>query len=605
MKLVRWSLIITLCGATICANASTADCDNPIYRRQHPITCTKVSAGTILALGGVLAATSGAIAMLGTSGGSAGGATHSATTYMPTLPTYTHVGADVDSARLTSIMTSGEYNRNFDQYNDIRLAYATARGYTGAGTTIAVLDTGSDHWHGRAVAEIAHGPIARNATIESYKIANGVSEFMSYRAIGDTIASAHNANIINNSWNATKRADTINSRAHIAAITDDHFIQSISDAAARDTIFVWAAGNEGASQSGAFSALPRVMPELRGRFVNVVAWDSATGALADYSNACGVTKDYCITAPGSEISAGHNVLSGTSFAAPVVSAAIAVIREAFPYMNATEITTLLFTTARDLGEPGVDDIYGWGMLDLERATRPVGTELVPLADGMMHPLRAAHVPGTIAQKIQSADLKFAYFDSFGRAFESDFSENIKIKNRSLALDRLRDPDRISVSMRHVEIGFGRSDFIATDGILKTDGQNTVAFAAWNSEAQIMGATLFQRTQIGISNPRPTPESMIDHFSSIYTASATLGARRGPWSFTISTPDTIIGGNMMLRLPTGRRADGAITFNDYDIDLASRPAIEYAVTYGAISAVFVDNPYGTDEVYVIAKTKLSF
>ena len=72
--------------------------------------------------------------------------------------------------------------------------------------------------------------------------------------------------------------------------------------------------------------------------------------------------NYCITAPGTDLksSASNTVLDGTSFAAPIVSAAIAVIREAFPYMKSNEITNLLFTTARDLGASGVDAIYGHG-----------------------------------------------------------------------------------------------------------------------------------------------------------------------------------------------------------------------------------------------------
>ena len=80
---------------------------------------------------------------------------------------------------------------------------------------------------------------------------------------------------------------------------------------------------------------------------------------------------------------------------------------------------------------------------------------------------------------------------------------------------------------------------------------------------------------------------------------------GDWSFGVAVPDAVISGEMSMRVPTGRNADGRITFHDYDIDLAARPAVEFSVGYKFITAAFVDNPYGTDEIYVVAKKKIRF
>lgn len=601
MKIYRNIFIMMLCGVFL-PNAALADCANPTFRKNNPSKCQSFAGmGTLAMGGGALALGGVAVLALGSGGASGGG--HSVP--MATLPTYTHVGADVDSTHLSAVMNSDNYIMNFEQYNDIRLAYSVARGYTGVGSTIAVVDTGPNHWHGASVAAIAGDPIAPNAKIEYYQITSKSTEFLSYHEIGNVISGIKTADIINNSWNATKSADTIYSREQLAALTDNNFINSISASAARGAIFVWAAGNEGAMQSGALSAMPRVMPELSGHFINVVAWDSATGALADYSNACGVTKNYCITAPGTDLDTGERNVSGTSFAAPVVSAAVAVIREAFPYMAPDEITKLLFTTARDLGTPGIDEIYGWGMLDLERATRPVGAPLVPLDENMMQPLRTARLSGAIGHKIQSANLKLAYFDSFGRAFETRLNDNISVKNRGLGFDRLRGRSNMSVRAGNLEFGFSSGDFISGDGFLKTDGKNTVTFIAANNTFYIGDAEIFQRTQIGKSSPHPAPESMITEFSDVYVASMDMGLRMHDWVVSISVPDTIIGGTMRLRLPTGRDADGTIRFHDYEIDMTSRPALEYGVEYKFLRAAFVDNPRGTDEFYIIAKTKISF
>jgi subtilase-type serine protease len=54
-------------------------------------------------------------------------------------------------------------------------------------------------------------------------------------------------------------------------------------------------------------------------------------------------------------------------AAPTVSGAAAVLMQRFPYMTAAQITSVLLTTATDLGEKGIDAVYGWGKLNLRSA----------------------------------------------------------------------------------------------------------------------------------------------------------------------------------------------------------------------------------------------
>lgn len=614
MKILRHILIGIMCLCAVrpvmaVTTTSIADCDNAVYRKYHPEKCKKskfsFAGTTTLAIGGTTALAAGAAALFGMSGGGGGGGA-SAAPAIPTLSIYNQVGGDVDSTHLAAVMNTTSYGQNYNQYNDIRLAYSLARGYTGRGTTIAVLDSGTDTWHGATVAKIASGPIAPDAVVESYKIANSADEFLSYKQIGDIIASATNANVYNASWSNDIGANEIHTRAEFERMTDKNFVNQMVAAADRDAIFVWAAGNDGKNQSSALSAAPIVIKELQGHFINVVAWDSDTGRLADYSNACGDTMGYCITAPGTNINAGQLLpATGTSFAAPIVSAAVAVIREAFPYMSAAQITDLLFTTARDLGAPGVDPIYGHGMLDLERATRPVGAPLVPLADNMLTPLRTARVSGTIGKQIRDAGIKFAFFDSYGRAFDANLNDNIKVKNRARGFERLRADENKSAHFGNIELGFKQSDFLLADGFLKTDGKNLITFIAANNSVSVGNTEIFNRNEFGMTAPRAAADSMITEFSNIYTASVTVGARHGDWTFSVAAPDIIVSGDMQLRMPTGRAANGDIIMRDYNISLTSRPAIEYSVGYKFITATFVDNPYGTDEFYVLAKSKIRF
>lgn len=616
MTMYRNILVAFLSGALCCAPALANNCDNPMYRRYNPDKCAPETsergfsfATTATIASGTAALIGGAIALFGTDS-SAGDDNSHGDTPLPTLPTYTMVGGDVDSIHLSSIFNTANYTDNANQYNDIRVAYSLARGYTGKNSYVAVFDSNEKTSHGANVAALAGGTIAPDADVNIYTVARSHYDFDSFYKIGNTIrtATADGANIYNFSWSADTFAPQVRSRYHLEQMTDKNFIGSLTHAATNnDAIFVWAAGNDGNSQSSALSAMPLHVPELNGHFVNVVAWDSATGELAYYSNQCGITKNYCITAPGSDINAPatNEVINGTSFAAPIVSAAIAVIREAFPYMKSSQITALLFETARDIGAVGVDNVYGHGMLDLERATRPVGAELVPLSNGTTVALRTAHMSGNVAQNIKSENIKFAFVDSYGRAFDANLNDNIDIKNRGIGFERLREDNTTTMNFGNIEFGFKSSELLMGDGFLSTDSQNTITFIGLNNHIQLGNTTLFGRTTIGTMSPTASPESMISGFSDIITGSITVGIKHNDFTLSIGTPDTIIGGNMYLRTPTGRRIDGEYTFTNHTIDMATRPSIEASISYKFVTAGFVDNPFGTDEVYVIAKTKLQF
>ncbi|MEW6645297.1 MAG: autotransporter domain-containing protein [Pseudomonadota bacterium] len=104
-----------------------------------------------------------------------------------------------------------------------------------------------------------------------------------------------------------------------------------------------------------------------------------TKAAAWYSNLCGVTASWCVAAPGGDDQTGPEVYSsvqgntygsmgGTSMAAPTVSGAIAVLIQANPTYNAQDLSHLLFSTAEDIGAPGIDAVFGYGLIRLDRAT---------------------------------------------------------------------------------------------------------------------------------------------------------------------------------------------------------------------------------------------
>lgn len=611
------SLTVFIYVAFGASMAYANNCANEMYRRYNPDKCINVEHGNneqklsfataTTITGGTIALIGGAIALIG---GTSNDAHHHQPTPTPTLPIqYDMVGADVDEITMAAITTTREYTRNINQYNDIRAAYSLARGYTGAGSNIAVFDAAPNTWHARNVAYMAGGHIAPNANVNLYQISQTTENFYSFHEIGDVIQSATNANIYNFSWSATNIfATDVKNKQHLEKITDKNFIDAITNAAVKnDAILVWAAGNDYKSQSSAMSTIPLHVPETNGHFVNVVAWDSNTGALADFSNACGITKNYCITAPGTDLESPKTTkpLNGTSFAAPIVSAAIAVIRQAFPYMKSTEITQLLFTTARDLGEIGVDEIYGHGMLDLERATRPVGAALVPIQNNTNVALNTARVSGAIGHKIKSENLTFSFVDEFGRAFETKLNDNISVKNRGIGYERLTNNHKSVVQFNNIRFGFKKNNMFQSNGFIGTESDPITTFIGFNNNINMGRANLFWDAEFGTTKPHSTNESIISEFSNIMTASAKIGISHRDFTFSVGTPDTIISGNVYLNMPIGRNTNGEYMFRKQSINLAGKPAVEYSANYRFITVGFVDNPYGTDEIYTFARGKIFF
>ena len=124
---------------------------------------------------------------------------------------------------------------------------------------------------------------------------------------------------------------------------------------------------------GGYSNIPLYEPTMLKKWLVVGAVD-ADDKLAYFSNGCGPSKMWCLVAPGRSLSISircrRNLCrsrSGTSFAAPHVSGALAVIKSAAPSMPMEVVRAVLLTTSRDLGEKGVDDVFGWGIPDVDKA----------------------------------------------------------------------------------------------------------------------------------------------------------------------------------------------------------------------------------------------
>jgi subtilisin family serine protease len=74
---------------------------------------------------------------------------------------------------------------------------------------------------------------------------------------------------------------------------------------------------------------------------------------------------------------GYGTNSGTSFAAPLAAGAAALAWSIDPNLTPDQVEQMLESTAKDLGNPGRDQIYGWGRLNIGAVAEAAYLALVP------------------------------------------------------------------------------------------------------------------------------------------------------------------------------------------------------------------------------------
>ncbi|KAF3996630.1 autotransporter domain-containing protein [Glaciimonas immobilis] len=146
---------------------------------------------------------------------------------------------------------------------------------------------------------------------------------------------------------------------------------------AKNGLVVWATGNGSNAQPTLTAGLPSLYPDLQKGWLAVTAVntvggtqayssaDTVPGTSASYANKCGVAANWCLAAPGDfvSLSAGGRVY-GTSFSTPMVTGAIAMVQQAYPWMNADLLRQTILSTATDMNDTAT---YGWGLLNASKA----------------------------------------------------------------------------------------------------------------------------------------------------------------------------------------------------------------------------------------------
>ena len=289
------------------------------------------------------------------------------------------------------------------------------------GTAVASVAAGA-----RTDADAGHHGVAWGADLAVFSLTLGSGDGV-YRPVPVAvlaIVDAEDAGLYGQvfSWrDGDRKVDILNLSLGYPGLIDryseedlrDNYSNAIATFAQADAeekvILVWAAGNSHGDECdpsvvescprGALNAvsvsltagLPVRIEELRGHSIAVVALNPVDGRIASFSNRCGIAADFCIAAPGEQVRSAYfgNVaaslasrdyanLRGTSFAAPMVSGGLAVMKQLFrDQLSNTDLVARLFETADRSGFYADSAVYGRGSMDLGAATSPVGVLEVP------------------------------------------------------------------------------------------------------------------------------------------------------------------------------------------------------------------------------------
>lgn len=303
---------------------------------------------------------------------------------------------------------------------------AHTQGYTGAGVTIGVVDSGimpnNPAVAGRVGTEyIDVDPTQNNTSIPDVvghgtwvsQIAAGVpfgqfaggiapgAELVSARIIDDNAPDDNGSTaptqvtgadavplgqvnqqlissgvqIMNNSWGGISwsSTDTATTAAFDTAYAP--FVET------HGGLVVFAAGNDSAANPSTIASLPTVANDAslqKGWLVAVALNSNSPTQLDSYSNKCGIAMSYCLAAPGDVIvldkdtlasttNPTYYIVEGTSFAAPAVSGAAALVWQAYPYFSNYMVQQTLLGTATPLGGSQPNPTFGYGVLNVGAA----------------------------------------------------------------------------------------------------------------------------------------------------------------------------------------------------------------------------------------------
>ena len=394
---------------------------------------------------------------------------------------------------------------------------AWQQGANGTGVVIGVVDGGIDTTNPEFAGRISAG--SGDVTGAGRALLNPDSDHGTDVALV-AAAARDNAGVMGIAWNATllmARADTAGSCATATGCAFDDIaiaagldravaggakvvnislggdpasatmLAAVTRAAAAGVVVVVSAGNDGTANPDLFAANLRAAGN--GNVIIAGSVDN-TGTISTFSDRAGTEAQYYLAALGDSVCCTYQngqikvtvkngqsfveVFSGTSFSAPQIAGAVALLRQAFPNLTATQVVDLLLKTARDAGDPGTDAVYGRGILDIAAAFAPQGA--LSLAGGTK--LVALGAGGTTSPAMgdaaTTASIPAVALDAYHRAYRIDLAAGL---HPSAPLARLAP----ALASRQISVGGGAAGMALA---FTVDAGPRAAALAWAGQLRL-------------------------------------------------------------------------------------------------------------------------
>jgi len=174
--------------------------------------------------------------------------------------------------------------------------------------------------------------------------------------------------VLNNSWGFPQ--------SNLGCL--DIFWDPIDNVEAAGTVVVFACGNSGPTPMSLRNPANRATTPYNTFSVGAVwatdvntIWDQSSRGPSDCD---GISIKPEVVAPGYQIKttypdSSYVIGAGTSFAAPHVAGAVALLRQYNPNAPVDSIKSALMRSAVDKGDLGEDNTFGWGVIDIPAAKR--------------------------------------------------------------------------------------------------------------------------------------------------------------------------------------------------------------------------------------------
>ena len=291
----------------------------------------------------------------------------------------------------------------------------------GAGVTIAILDSGVDSTHPDLATELVPGwnfydnnsntadvyghgtkvagaaaaagnnslgvaSVAAQSKIMPIRITNlsGMG-YWSMIAQGLVYAADHGARVANVSFLGLSNSSTTRNAA-----------QYMKD---KGGLVIVSGGNTGIQEN--FAATTTMIP------VSATDGGDKRASWSSYGNFI------ALAAPGAGIwstvrGGGYGAVSGTSFSSPVTAGVVALMMAAQPGLPNTQVESLLFSTAVDLGTAGRDPYYGYGRVNAASAVQAAAAAMQAIDTeapvvSISAPVTGATVTGLIGVDVAATD----------------------------------------------------------------------------------------------------------------------------------------------------------------------------------------------------------